>query len=148
MTQFFMFLGRKFQTVFFFSIACAIVGGCSSTNISNIKTDDIGRLYCVPGSYDKSNTSGRYYAPSVDKCVEGKVFQKDHELCLRGPYNTGQFDLAINYNPTVNQCVVGIVIPLTSGICLVWEGKDIVAREYFLNYQSCKDGKVVSKRPL
>lgn len=145
-----MTINNKFKTVliFFAAFLITVTSGCAPLKINNLATDSIGRSYCEPGAYDKSNTNGRYYASSVDKCVEGKVFQKDHELCIRGPYNTGQFDLARNYNPTVDQCIMGIVIPLTSGICLGWEGKDIVAREYFLNYQSCKDGKVVSKQPL
>jgi hypothetical protein len=126
------------------SVLLGIIG-CAQTNFDNPTTDPLGRSYCAPGTYDKSNTSGRYYSPSVDKCVEGKVFQKDHELCVRGPYNTGQVEQAINYNPKVDQCIEGIVIPNTSGICLTWEGKNIVAREYFKNYQACKDGKVVSK---
>jgi hypothetical protein len=121
------------------------VSGCTQTSFNNLSSDSLGRSFCSPGIYDKSNTNGRYYSPSVDKCVEGKIFQKDHELCLRGPYNTGQVDQAINYNPKVDQCVAGFVIPYTSGICLTWEGKNIVAREYFKNTQACKDGKVISK---
>lgn len=145
-----MLINNQVQAVFAFLVAFSIAVslGCSTIKLDSIKTDDLGRSFCPPGPYDKSNTNGRHYASSVDKCVEGKVFQKDHELCVRGPYNTGQFDLARNYNPKVDQCVMGIVIPLTSGICLGWEGKDIVAREYFLNYQSCKDGKVVSKQKI
>jgi len=95
------------------SVLLGIIG-CAQTNFDNPTTDPLGRSYCAPGTYDKSNTSGRYYSPSVDKCVEGKVFQKDHELCVRGPYNTGQVEQAINYNPKVDQCIEGIVIPNTS----------------------------------
>lgn len=143
-----MNLKNKYLACFSMASIFAFTLGCSPIISNGLGTDSLGRSFCPPGPYDKSNINGRYYVPSVDKCVEGKVFQKDHELCIRGPYNTGQFDLAINYNPTVDQCVVGIVIPITSGVCLVWDNKNIVAREYSINSESCKDGKVVSKRPL